>query len=339
MIELSVIVPVYNSQNYLRKCVESILNQTFKNLELILVNDGSSDQSAELCEEYEERDDRVRVIHKKNGGASSARNAGIEAAKGAFIAFVDADDYIEPNLYELVMPKAYHNDIVFFHYTIEKEGKEKQIYQRKLMELKNNSHNFMLFYTDNKCGEESILSVFSWRSIYNADLIKHNGISFPISLRTGEDRIFLFKLLLVANSIGVADEVFGYHYVIRGSASLTGHKDLVKYIPWLFEQNCNMDEEEQSVCKINTMLSEKDLSSIRLQRAEKMRQQIIVNEFKNNKENAKANMRKYWKIEFFRYSFKWKVFFVQVRYMNWKDTVKFLLVKLRCYRGLALLYR
>lgn len=339
MVELSVIVPVYNSQNYLRKCVESILNQTFKNLELILVNDGSSDQSAEICDEYQDKDKRVKVIHKQNEGVSSARNAGLEVARGAFIAFVDADDYIESNLYEQVMPKAYHNDIVFFHYTLEKDGKAKQVYQRKLMDLKDNPQNFMLFYTDNKCGEENTLSVFSVRSIYNADLIKSNGIEFPTNLRSGEDRIFLFKLLLVANAIDVADEVFGYHYVIRGSASLTGHKDLVKYIPWLFEQNCNMDKEEQAVCKANPMLGASDLQIIRLQRAEKMRQQIIVNEFKNNKENARANMRKYRKVEFFRYSFRWKVFFTQVRFWDWKDIVKFLLVKLRCYRGLELLYR
>lgn len=339
MIELSVIVPVYNCENYLKRCVNSILNQTFQKIEVILVDDGSTDKSAEICDEYCEKDKRVKVIHTKNEGASSARNLGIDAAKGNFIAFVDADDYLDIDLYEQVMPKAYHSDIVFFHYAIEKNGKEKKIYQKKLMELKANPKNFMLFYAENGNGEENTLSVFSWRSIYNAEIIKGNNIRFPINLKSGEDRIFIFKLLLTVKSIDVADEIFGYHYVIRGSESLTGQKDLIRYIPWLFEQNCNMDKEEQAVCKANSILSKFDLKIIRLQRAEKMRQQVIINEFKNNKENAHLNMKKYWQAEFFKYSFSWKVFFYQVKYLEWKEIVKFLLVKLRCYKGLKRLYR
>ena len=100
---LSVIIPVYNVEEYLAKCVDSILNQTYKNLEVILVNDGSKDGSGSICDAFAQKDPRVRVIHKENGGLSSARNAGIEAAKGEYITFVDSDDWIEADAYAHLM--------------------------------------------------------------------------------------------------------------------------------------------------------------------------------------------------------------------------------------------
>ena len=97
---ISVIVPIYNVEKYLDKCIESIVNQTYKNLEIILVDDESPDNCPEICDKWAERDSRIKVIHKENGGAGSARNAGIEASSGEWIGFVDGDDWIEPNMYE-----------------------------------------------------------------------------------------------------------------------------------------------------------------------------------------------------------------------------------------------
>lgn len=97
---ISVIVPIYNVEKYLNKCVDSIISQTYKNLEIILVDDGSPDNCPKMCDEYVQKDNRIKVIHKKNGGLSDARNAGIDAANGEYIAFVDSDDYIEVNMYE-----------------------------------------------------------------------------------------------------------------------------------------------------------------------------------------------------------------------------------------------
>lgn len=103
---ISVIVPVYWVENYLKKCVDSILTQTYTNLELILVDDGSPDQSGAICDAYAQKDKRVRVIHKENGGLSSARNAGLDAARGDFVAFVDSDDWIVPDTYEAMVAAA-----------------------------------------------------------------------------------------------------------------------------------------------------------------------------------------------------------------------------------------
>lgn len=100
---LTVIVPVYKVEAYLEKCVDSILEQTYSKLELILVDDGSPDKCPKLCDEYKKKDSRVKVIHKENGGQGSARNMGIDIAQGDYIAFVDSDDYIEPNMYEIMI--------------------------------------------------------------------------------------------------------------------------------------------------------------------------------------------------------------------------------------------
>lgn len=97
---ISVIIPVYNSEKYLDRCIQSVVDQTYKNLEIILINDGSNDCSGEICDEWEKKDNRIRVIHKSNGGASDARNVGIDEATGAYIGFVDSDDYIHPEMYQ-----------------------------------------------------------------------------------------------------------------------------------------------------------------------------------------------------------------------------------------------
>ena len=97
---ISVIVPVYNTEAYLENCIQSIVNQTFANLEIILVDDGSTDHSSQICDQWAEKDSRIQVIHKPNGGLSSARNAGLRKASGQYIGFVDSDDYIEPSMYE-----------------------------------------------------------------------------------------------------------------------------------------------------------------------------------------------------------------------------------------------
>ncbi len=100
---LSVIVPVYNVEAYLSACIESILNQTYKNLELFLVDDGSTDRCGDICDDYAQKDPRIKVIHKENGGQGSARNRALDVAEGEYIAFVDSDDYIEPTMYEVMI--------------------------------------------------------------------------------------------------------------------------------------------------------------------------------------------------------------------------------------------
>lgn len=106
MAKISIIIPVYNVERYLEKCIDSILQQTFKDIEVVLVNDGSQDQCGEICDRYKQKDNRIKVVHKENGGVASARNAGLKIATGEWIGWVDADDWIEPDMFNYLIENA-----------------------------------------------------------------------------------------------------------------------------------------------------------------------------------------------------------------------------------------
>jgi len=116
MTKISIIIPVYNAEKHLDMCVDSIVNQTYKNIEIILVNDGSSDNSGAVCDKWAKVDPRIKVIHKQNGGVSSARNSGLEVATGDYVGFVDSDDSVKPNwIYDLIeMNSGFNADLITF---------------------------------------------------------------------------------------------------------------------------------------------------------------------------------------------------------------------------------
>ena len=116
---ISIIVPIYNVEKYLRQCLDSILNQTYQNFECLLINDGSPDNSADICREYVEKDSRFKYFEKENGGLSDARNYGIRQSKGSYITFVDSDDWLEENAVEILMKRAEETgaDLIYFNFT------------------------------------------------------------------------------------------------------------------------------------------------------------------------------------------------------------------------------
>ncbi len=119
--KISIVVPIYNAEKYLDRCIQSILNQSYKDLEIILIDDGSTDSSNKICNNYQKRDNRIKFISQKNEGVSAARNRGISEATGEFIGFVDSDDYIQPNMYETLygLINKYNCDISICGYFIE----------------------------------------------------------------------------------------------------------------------------------------------------------------------------------------------------------------------------
>ena len=122
--KISVIVPVYNAEKYLQRCIDSILNQTFPNFELLLIDDGSKDQSGEICDEYAKKDSRVKVFHKENGGVSSARNVGIDNAVGEYICFCDSDDWVEKTWLLSFFERMCDNDMLITSFNIYENEKK-----------------------------------------------------------------------------------------------------------------------------------------------------------------------------------------------------------------------
>lgn len=173
---ISVIIPIYNVEKYLKKCIDSIINQTYKNLEIILVDDGSPDNCGKICDEYAKKDQRIRVIHKKNGGLSDARNAGIDIAKGKYIAFVDSDDYVEKEYIEIMYKELKKNNVKIVQCGINKISDNEEIIDNYgyLKDELINSQRIM----EEKYTKYPISNVVAWNKLYDIDLFKN--IRYPV---------------------------------------------------------------------------------------------------------------------------------------------------------------
>lgn len=187
---ISIIIPVYNAEYTLNRCIDSILNQTFQDWELLLINDGSIDQSGKLCDQYAVTDQRIKVFHKENEGVSVARNLGIKESTGEYITFIDADDEVVKDYLAILYENIQQSDIVFFFF--------KWIYtdNSKLVILLDN------FYSEERISIEKEMSLlmnnkigydlfgFTWNKIFKSYIIKKNNIRFVKGLATSEDEVF-----------------------------------------------------------------------------------------------------------------------------------------------------
>lgn len=203
---ISIIVPVYNVEEYLQRCIDSILNQSFKNFELILVNDGSTDNSLKICKEYLLNDPRVKIINKENGGLSSARNAGINIAKGRYIGFVDSDDWINKEMYKILYELCEKNnsDIAECRYTVTTGNEMNLDNSSNLITILNNEEAIKSLYTNTSYG-----SVVSWNKLYRCELFK--DIKFPEG-KLNEDQFTTYKLYYKSNKIVSIDKVLYYYF-------------------------------------------------------------------------------------------------------------------------------
>jgi glycosyltransferase involved in cell wall biosynthesis len=195
---ISIIMPVYNAQERLEKSIEAVLFQTYYNLELILVDDGSKDQSAEICDRFAQKDTRVRVIHQENSGVSAARNHGIDISKGDLIAFVDADDKILPNAYEMVLAEWENDmDLMIFGMTFDyyKKGKLAKQVQRSIDEK--------VCFTKERLDKyffelhEANYFLPCWNKVFRASVIKENKIIFESKMAILEDFKFVLDFLII----------------------------------------------------------------------------------------------------------------------------------------------
>lgn len=221
---ISVIVPIYQIEEYLPQCIESIQKQTYSNLEIILVDDGSQDGSARICDQYAAEDSRIKVIHKANGGLVSARIAGIEIATGEYVTYVDGDDWIDEGYYEGLIKKADHYkvDIVMSGFTKNIGNIELPNYNEMpcgyyaQQNLKEKIYPIMFY--DANAGIPGVFT-YVWNKLFRRELIYSHQIAVDKNISIGEDAACVYPALLFAKSIYI-DKSTGYHYRQRTGSML-----------------------------------------------------------------------------------------------------------------------
>lgn len=208
---ISVIIPVYNAGKYFNHCIESIVNQTYKNLEIIIVDDGSTDETPKSCDEWAKKDKRIKVIHKKNGGASSARNVGIDNAVGEYIGFVDADDYIDSDMYEVMLSQIIeHNaDAARCGIIREADDGKKEDWTTGDCSIKEVNTKDLLSDVGEGLG---ILPVSPCNKLYKAECI--GSIRFDTRFKFAEDTLFNFQVSKNIKKM-VYNDVCRYHYILN----------------------------------------------------------------------------------------------------------------------------
>lgn len=240
--KVSIVVPVYKVEEYLDRCVTSIVNQTYENLEIILVDDGSPDNCPQMCDDWAKKDGRIKVIHKFNGGLSDARNFGIKAVTGEYVWFVDSDDYLKTDAIEILLNNAvlYNCDVVIFSMYRDVQGKVSGIHL-----------NFDSLYSNNQEVKDKILNryytndhigVYSvWNKIYKTSFIKENNLSFdPKDVRC-EDCWFNYKVFHIAKIVSFVSDYFYYYY--DNKESITHNFNNTSYEMWVRNRQRLLDDE------------------------------------------------------------------------------------------------
>lgn len=215
---VSVIIPVFKAEKYLNRCLDSILAQSYTDFELILIDDGSPDHSGEICDEYAKKDTRVRVFHTKNSGPALSRNVGLENSNGRWVTFVDSDDWIELDAFQVLVDNAFDVDMVISGRIVDKLGKE----------ISRELPTSGLFISDSKtslwmdCIDSFCCRDYIWNRLYRMDIIKGNNLYFR-DVRTGEDTIFNIEYHAFCKAIKIISYAY-YHYQIIGDSISRGYQ-------------------------------------------------------------------------------------------------------------------
>ena len=233
MEKISVIIPVYNVEPYIRQCLDSIINQTYKNLEIIIIDDGSPDGCGAICDEYAKKDSRIIVIHKENEGLCAARNDGIKQATGEWVAFVDSDDWCELDYYENMMNSIMNEDIEMIiagGYYSEFQGKSSIVrtFEKPLKFIGRDNIETLMIKTLIS-GKRGYAYGYPWDRLYKALFIKNHDLYFDTDQKAWEDCCFNFRFLNEAKCIIENGEI-GYHYR-RNEISITKGYNVNK--PWI----------------------------------------------------------------------------------------------------------
>ncbi len=300
MPEISVVIPVYNVENYLEESVKSILNQTFLDFEILLIDDGSTDKSGTICDELATSDSRIRVFHKKNGGVSSARNVGLDNALGTFVAFCDPDDFIHPQMFEILHQCAINNNsegIVcnFEYFSNINDIKIKNIE----LEHKYSSLNGKQAYEYICLPENSNMLGCVWNKLYLKSSI--GELRFDTSLSYGEDLCFVLTFLSTTKSIIVLDDIVLYYYFVRQDSAMRT-LDSKKYLKLYYALLKTYEVAEQNMgLEVNSYFG---------------RVRILVDTFLNVQDEDFVKMRTFARRHFFKVIF--------AKNIGWKEKLIFI---------------
>ena len=216
--KITVIIPVYSVEKYLNHCVSSVINQEYTNLEIILVDDGSPDSCPQLCDEWAAKDNRIVVIHKENGGLSDARNAGMDAATGDMMCFIDSDDWIETNTIMLAVNEMSKGnaDVVVWGYSVDEMDSNENLLSRKNVYLDAFCKRGEGFETIIQAGG---LALYAWNKLYRTHLLRNNGFRFEKGVSLVEDVLFNSLALPAADGVSFIEGI-GTHYIQRKRITL-----------------------------------------------------------------------------------------------------------------------
>ena len=220
--KISIIVPVYNSEKYLDKCINSILKQTYKNIEIIAINDGSTDGSYEKLKSYAKRDDRIRVFNQDNKGSTEARIKGVQQARGKWIGFVDSDDWIEPHILENSYNRLINDDLDVVIWGFYKDFVDVQDSTNSFVKINIGDYYCSKHKSDNEIllNDNALALVgYAWNKLYKRDLIVSNNLQFLEGVSLVEDMLFNSEVLSKSDKIAFIDDI-GYHYIQRNRETL-----------------------------------------------------------------------------------------------------------------------
>ena len=210
MDKVSIIVPVFNTEKYLKECIESIINQTYQNIEIVMIDDGSSDNSSIICDQYAKKDSRIIVVHKQNEGVSVSRNLGLKIATGKYIMFVDIDDYIDRNFVAKMISNIKSDEMVICGYNYIYKNKIKNVSSAKILKINKNILNVIFKY--------SFIGGFCTNKLYFKDIIDVYNIKFDSRFKFCEDLYFNLQYLLHIKSVTILNAAL-YEYRMRKSSA------------------------------------------------------------------------------------------------------------------------
>jgi glycosyltransferase involved in cell wall biosynthesis len=300
--KISVIVPVYNVEKYLSRCVDSIINQTYTNLEIILVDDGSTDAGGKMCDEYAQQDNRIIVIHKENGGLSDARNAGLDIATGEYIGFVDSDDFIALEFYEILYKTLIktNSDLAFcefqrFHNDTEiiKNHTNYKVRTDKGIDILNNFYN-----------KHYVTYVVMWNKLYKKDIWKN--LRFPFG-KIHEDEFVIHEIFYLAKQISFINASLYYYFHRENSIMVLKNENMVlrKITNKLeaFDERIKFSERKQleSLCKASVYTRNAMLLNFMFEQ--------------RYNESISEKIRNVIKCNYHTFSIKYKIKFFSIKYL------------------------